>query len=123
MAQGRIVSLCYSNFVIGNRHSVDIYTEQTRFAPLGSDATVAYGYKDLRFRNVLPFPISLRFELGEDTLSGSVCAPVPLEPCTVEFSVEEEADARRVTTWRQRPGARERDCLGTSRYGKPRDVA
>lgn len=104
-------------------HSVDIYTEQTRFAPLGSDATVAYGYKDLRFRNVLPFPVALRFELGADTLSGSVCAPVPLEPCSVEFSVEEEPDARRVTTWLHRPGAAERDCLGTSRYGKPRDAA
>jgi vancomycin resistance protein VanW len=104
-------------------HSVDIYTEQTRFAPLGSDATVAYAYKDLRFRNVLPFPIALRFEQGEDTLRGSVCAPVPLEPCSVEFSVEEEPDARRVTTWLHRPGAAARDCLGTSRYSKPRDAA
>jgi vancomycin resistance protein VanW len=104
-------------------HSVDIYTEQTRFAPLGSDATVAYGYKDLRFLNVLPFPIALRFELDEDTLRGSVCAPLPLEPCSVEFAVEEEADARRVTTWLRRPGASARDCLGTSRYSKPREAA
>jgi hypothetical protein len=32
-------------------HSVDIYTDDTRFAPLGTDATVVYGYKDLRIRN------------------------------------------------------------------------
>jgi vancomycin resistance protein VanW len=100
-------------------HSVDIYTEQTRFAPLGSDATVAYGYKDLRFRNILPFPIALRFELGEDTLTGSVCAPLPLEPCTVEFAREEEADGRRVTTWLRRPGSTGPDCVGVSRYRKP----
>jgi vancomycin resistance protein VanW len=97
-------------------HSVDIYTEQTRFAPLGSDATVAYGYKDLRFRNILPFPIALRFELGADTLTGSVCAPLPLEPCTVEFSLEEQAGGRQVTTWVRRPGATEPDCLGVSFY-------
>lgn len=100
-------------------HSVDLYTEQTRFAPLGADATVAYGYKDLRFRNTLPHPIALRFELGEDRLTGSVCAPVPLEPCTVEFAVEEAADSRRVTTWLRRPGGTAAECLGASRYGKP----
>ncbi|WP_375765873.1 VanW family protein [Archangium gephyra] len=104
-------------------HSVDIYTEQTRFAPLGSDATVAYGYKDLRFLNVLPFPIALRFELEADTLTGSVCAPLPLEPCAVEFSIEEQADSRQVTTWVRRPGATEPEFLGVSRYGKPAQAA
>ncbi|WP_143196173.1 VanW family protein [Archangium sp. Cb G35] len=104
-------------------HSVDIYTEQTRFAPLGADATVAYGYKDLRFHNTLPFPIALRFELGADTLTGSVCAPVPLEPCDVEFSIEEEPDGRRVTTWLRRPNATKPDCLGVSRYRKPEQAA
>jgi vancomycin resistance protein VanW len=44
-----------------HNHSVDIYTPETRFTPLGSDATVAYGYKDLRLLN--PFPFSLRFDL------------------------------------------------------------
>ncbi len=104
-------------------HSVDLYTEQTRFAPLGSDATVAYGYKDLRFRNILPFPIALRFELDADTLRGSVCAPLPLEPCAVEFAVEEEADGRRVTTWLRRPGAAAPDCLGVSHYARTSQAA
>jgi vancomycin resistance protein VanW len=104
-------------------HSVDIYTEETRFAPLGSDATVAYGYKDLRFRNILPFPIALRFELGEDTLTGSVCAPLPLEPCSVEFAVDEEPDGRRVTTWLRRPGATSPERVGVSRYARPPQAA
>ena len=34
-----------------HNHSMDIYTEETRFTPLGSDATVVYGYKDLKIRN------------------------------------------------------------------------
>lgn len=45
-----------------HHHSVDIYQEHERFAPLGSDATVVYGYKDLRLRNAYPFAI--RFELS-----------------------------------------------------------
>lgn len=40
-----------------HNHSLDLYTEETRFAPLGSDATVVYGYKDLRIRNSFDFPI------------------------------------------------------------------
>lgn len=42
-------------------HSLDLYTEETRFAPLGSDATVVYGYKDLRFRN--PYDFAIKFEI------------------------------------------------------------
>ena len=33
-------------------HSRDIYDDQTRYAPLGADATVAYGFKDLRVLNL-----------------------------------------------------------------------
>lgn len=42
-------------------HSVDIYTDETRFAPLGTDATVFFGFKDLRLRNTLTHPVA--FEL------------------------------------------------------------
>lgn len=38
-------------------HSVDIYKEEERFTPLGTDATLVYGYKDLRIRNPYSFPI------------------------------------------------------------------
>lgn len=44
-----------------HNHSKDIYTDETRFTPLGTDATVAYGYKDLRVQNSFPFPV--RFKL------------------------------------------------------------
>lgn len=104
-------------------HSADIYTEATRFTPLGSDATVAYGYKDLRFLNVLPFPVSLRFTLGEDTLVGEVCAPVALAPCAVAFTVEDGQSERKVSTWLHRPGAPAPECLDVSHYRRPRDAA
>lgn len=49
-----------------HNHSLDLYTEETRFAPLGSDATVVYGYKDLRIRNPFNFPIKFHLELQEE---------------------------------------------------------
>lgn len=50
-------------------HSLDLYDETTRYTPLGSDATVAYGYKDLRIRNNFDFPIQFLFEIKEAEIS------------------------------------------------------
>jgi vancomycin resistance protein VanW len=52
-----------------HNHSVDIYTEDTRFTPIGTDATVVYGYKDLRIRNSLPFPIQFFIETTPNRIS------------------------------------------------------
>jgi vancomycin resistance protein VanW len=49
-------------------HSVDIYKEEDRFTPLGADATVVYGYKDLRFRNNFAFPIRFNFTFTDNQL-------------------------------------------------------
>lgn len=46
-------------------HSVDIYKEEERFTPLGSDATVVFGYKDLRIKNCFKFPIIFSFSYFE----------------------------------------------------------
>ena len=52
-----------------HNHSMDIYTEETRFTPLGSDATVVYGYKDLKIRNNLTAPVKFSFQLEEETIT------------------------------------------------------
>ena len=61
----------YANLEILERHnhSIDIYTEETRFTPLGSDATVAYGYKDLRIRNNLSTPIKFTFSMEKNYIT------------------------------------------------------
>ncbi|VXD22947.1 hypothetical protein PL8927_760191 [Planktothrix serta PCC 8927] len=69
-------------------HSQDIYTEETRFAPLGSDATVVYGYKDLRFQNTLSVPICFRFYLLEEEITGFLCSSETLLEFKIEFRVE-----------------------------------
>ena len=49
-------------------HSVDIYTEETRFAPLGLDATVVFGYKDLRIKNNYNFPIKFEIQVHKNQI-------------------------------------------------------
>ena len=66
-------------------HSIDIYKEEERFAPLGSDATVAYGYKDLRFINPYDFTIRLNFQLTATCLKGSITANEKLQPLSIAF--------------------------------------
>ncbi len=56
-------------------HSVDIYAEEERFAPLGSDATVAFAYKDLRFQNTHAESCQLRFLLTDGWLTATLHSP------------------------------------------------
>lgn len=51
-----------------HNHSKDLYTEQTRFAPLGTDATVMFGFKDLRIRNNTGGEIRFVLTITEDHL-------------------------------------------------------
>ncbi len=81
-------------------HSQDIYTEETRFAPLGSDATVVYGYKDLRFQNTLSVPICFRFYLLEEEITGFLCSSETLLEFKIEFRVEAQQGLKKVDTIR-----------------------
>ncbi|MBD2040148.1 VanW family protein [Microcoleus sp. FACHB-672] len=81
-------------------HSQDIYTDKTRFAPLGSDATVVYGYKDLRLQNNLLFPICFRFQVQENAITAMLCAAEPILEYRIEFIHQPLADGVRVDTVR-----------------------
>ena len=59
-------------------HSTNVYTPQTTYTPLGLDATLSYGYKDLRLQNPWPYSFHFSFELGPDWLRVSLCAPEPM---------------------------------------------
>lgn len=81
-------------------HSQDIYTEDSRFAPLGSDATVVYGYKDLRFQNTLSVPICFRFDLLDTEIIGFLCSSATLEEFKIEFRIEVQQKFKKVDTIR-----------------------
>jgi vancomycin resistance protein VanW len=71
-------------------HSLDIYREEERFAPLGSDATVAYGYKDLRLVNTLPHPVGFCFGLTNGQLYGQLTSPQPIAELSITFQYMRE---------------------------------
>jgi len=81
-------------------HSLDIYTEVTRYTPLGSDATVVYGHKDLRFRNNLGFPITFQFEILENEIWFHLCAKKKMKKHQVDFLVENKKNGKEVSVKR-----------------------
>ncbi|MCT7958029.1 VanW family protein [Laspinema palackyanum] len=98
-------------------HSKDIYTEETRFAPLGSDATVVYGYKDFRFQNTLSVPLCFRFTLLEEGIIAELCSPQPLEEFSVDFKVTQLAEGiKQVETLRYSQLTDSREKINTTIY-------
>lgn len=69
-------------------HSTNVYTPETTYTPLGLDATLAYGYKDLRVRNNFSFPVCFSFELVETDLKVALCAPRSLSDLAVRVHHE-----------------------------------
>ena len=57
-------------------HSIDLYGEE-RYFELGRDASIEYGYLDLRFANPHPFPVLLTTQTTPDSVIGSLYSPVP----------------------------------------------
>lgn len=70
-------------------HSTDIYTAETRYTPLGSDATVVFGYKDLKIRNNLKSPIRFRFSIVGDNIEINLMHASLIEKNKVEFKQNE----------------------------------
>lgn len=66
-----------------HNHSIDAYGEE-RYIPLGRDATVAYGRKDLRFRNPHRFSIAFELDVDERQASGRVLGTQPLD-CAIRI--------------------------------------
>ncbi|MBM5822804.1 MAG: vancomycin resistance protein [Cyanobacteria bacterium K_Offshore_surface_m2_011] len=66
-------------------HSLDIYEEDQRFTPLGADATVVWGFKDLRLHNPHPFPVAFGFRVEPNRLIGELRSDTVLKACTVDF--------------------------------------
>jgi vancomycin resistance protein VanW len=79
-------------------HSVDIYTDEERFTPLGSDATVAYGYKDLRFCNPFNFSLKITITLTDTELQATLFATEHIKPITIEFICKQQNAFVQVTT-------------------------
>jgi vancomycin resistance protein VanW len=78
-------------------HSVDFYTDENRYTPIGCDATVVYGYKDLRIRNNLNRPIRFAIETADDTLIAVLYSPSQVSQLTLFFERKEYDNSIEVT--------------------------
>ncbi|WP_137938155.1 VanW family protein [Chitinivorax sp. B] len=92
-------------------HSTDIYTDTTRFAPLGSDATVVYGYKDLRILNNGPAPLCFAIDIDQNSLIVKLCSqhPWPRQPIHYQAS-------RLHNNWIEITGTRSGTIISIDRY-------
>ncbi|BDD05550.1 VanW family protein [Aureibacter tunicatorum] len=79
-----------------HNHSVDIYDEKTRYMPLGGDATVAFGYKDLKIRNNLRKPICFQINVEDDSVTVNVKYPEAININQVEFIIANQNDSIKV---------------------------
>jgi vancomycin resistance protein VanW len=79
-------------------HTVDIYNEEDRFTPLGSDATVVYGYKDLRFQNNYSVPVQLSFAFEAESITCGIKCAKELPVRELSFERLEDANFRWVFT-------------------------
>ncbi len=82
-----------------HNHSMDIYTEETRFTPLGSDATVAFGYKDVRVKNNFDFPVKFSIKIDGNKINIQLLSKEPLNALDVVFENSKLIDKEvKVTT-------------------------
>ena len=73
-----------------HNHSTDIYNDKTRFTPLGSDATIVYGYKDLKIKNNTNGPINFKFHLDNEKITIRLNHNVAIVNNRVEFKTVSE---------------------------------
>jgi vancomycin resistance protein VanW len=99
-------------------HSKDIYTDATRFTPLGSDATVVYGYKDLRIQNPFSFPICFRFDMADKEIHVSLCAGGAIAEVPVEFRTHAVDTGTQVETIRYPATAPKGEVMSSNLYPK-----
>ena len=70
-------------------HSKDLYTDETRFCPLGSDATVAYGYRDLRVRNNTDTPVYFELHVEDDCFTAFLFSEKEITMHDIHFEYQQ----------------------------------
>ena len=98
-----------------HNHTLDLYEEDKRYTPLGADATVVYGYKDLRFKNPHNTTLFLEFSVTETSFSATFLGAKEIVPYSIRFERFEEPNKRTIKTYRKSEGDHE-ELLNLSHY-------
>ncbi len=81
-------------------HSRDLYTEDTRFTPLGLDAAIVWGFKDVRWTNPHDQDVTLAFHVEGETLHGSLHANTPIPAYDLAIASHDKGNRRHVEVTR-----------------------
>jgi vancomycin resistance protein VanW len=82
-----------------HNHSTDIYQDHERFTPLGADATVVYGYRDLMVRNTFDASVYFSVVVEDDRVDGSLHCRDEMTARALEFRLVRVAkDEKEVLT-------------------------
>ena len=82
-----------------HNHSTDIYEEHERFTPLGADATVVYGYRDLMVKNTTSVPVRFSVRVEEDRVVGMLHGRERMIARELEFrTLSAEGNLKEVVT-------------------------
>lgn len=79
-------------------HSVDLYTEETRFAPIGTDATVFFGFKDFRFLNDSSGAVRLELIVEDEFLRFKLHSERPIKKVDIKTEIEMLSDDKKKVT-------------------------
>ena len=101
-----------------HHHSVDIYTEEERFCPLGADATVVYGYKDLRLQNNYPFALAFEITIRAKEVQAQIKSEQALPDLPLEFSRQPTGSGVYVRTLRQESDVQKELCMSFYQTGR-----
>jgi vancomycin resistance protein VanW len=97
-------------------HTQDLYAEHERFTPLGMDATVVWGYKDLRLRNILEQSVVFGFTLTEDWIEGTVRASRRIAPSEIIIERRDQPNCRRHVRVHRDSAAHTRELVSDDIY-------
>lgn len=99
-------------------HSLDLYEENKRYTPLGADASVVFGYKDIRFKNKTEAAVYLSFEVDQENFTGKVVSSSTIEEHSIEFQRQEYEGYRTIHTYRYK-GEQQKVLINESNYLLP----
>lgn len=97
-----------------HNHTVDYYTEDKRFTPLGADAAVVYGNKDLICTSHLSTAIHFSFEVSINQFIVHLHAEGPILEQTIAFERKEAEKSIAVNGVNQ-----DNTIISSSKYAKP----
>ncbi len=96
-------------------HSASIFRASENGIPLGADAAVVYGYKDLRIKNSRGFPIKFTFIVKDSRVACRIFLEDNITPYSAKFELRENEGTKTVTTYLIDENG-EKKIVGESRY-------